>query len=523
MIVLGGMDDQTSLLVWSTISKGIFSIGDPILGSYPVYKAIFSLFSSPFSTPQPLLWSLVSIGLSIFGYAFLNALFVFAVLLTLVFSYLLFKKSPYALLYGLVFTFSSYTWIHLGLHIDLIQIWFIPLFLYVLRRLEEKRSLLGYIKLGVVLALVLPTSNYLWFMLCALYSFYILADILVNLSLKSVVFNIKRFLITLSISLLFVGIMIFIPKGSSSASAIPLGGRPYEDFVTFSSRPWYHFVPSEKNPLLGSVATLLNNKIGEWDYFLADDYFSGEHLAAFYGYSFLVYLAVSLFVYFRKVKFGLNTKEVYKFLIMSAFLFLIMFPPFFTIRGLKIFMPAELLYKFFPMFRVTSRFSIMLLMSLLLAVYKMEGLVLKEIPRLKKIFILLFGLTLLEVFVPPKVVNYSDPPEEYTRLREVTSEGSVFAVYPYSQTQEALFWLSEHKRLLANPRSYRNRQTGYYSKDFTDSLVTAEAKDALEELDVKYVMVFSDAKDEDKEYFRSQTYLTPISWDSEVTIYEVFQ
>src|SRR4030067_402958 len=138
MTIPGGLDDQTIHLSWGLISNSPFTISDPNLNSFHVYRTIFEHLLNPLLANQPLS--------------------------TLIFARLLLKKYRYSFLWALIFTFSSYMWSHLWKHIDLLQIWIFPLFFIIFRQFFTINSLKNAVKLAVFFTVSTLISNYAGFM-----------------------------------------------------------------------------------------------------------------------------------------------------------------------------------------------------------------------------------------------------------------------------------------------------------------------------------------------------------------------
>src|SRR3989344_764877 len=108
MYVIGGLDDQTSLLVWGRISAHY-------LAASPIYSQVFHNLLHPLSTNQPLMSLFLSVFLPFFGGNSFNYLLLLTMLLNIIFSCLFFKKYKFWFVYAAVFVFSSYMWSHIGI------------------------------------------------------------------------------------------------------------------------------------------------------------------------------------------------------------------------------------------------------------------------------------------------------------------------------------------------------------------------------------------------------------------------
>jgi len=515
MLVPGGLDDQTILLSWGYISNSLFSISSADLGGFYVYKALFDHLLNPFNSNQPLSTLILSGGLSVFGPYF----FIFACLLSVVATFfiarLLFRNYRYSYAWALMFTFSSYMWSHLWKHIDLLQLWIFPLFFLVLKRFFTNSSVKNAVILGAFLAAAALISNYAGF-ITFIYFFIACAVIVIYELLRDRKINflvIKRGLLTalIFIALSFAFLLPYIKANFLGYQQVGRTvSRTYEDFFTFSSRPWYFFIPPVKNPLFGNFPTMVLESIKQTDYFLADDYFANEHSGNYFGLFFLI-TSVALIAW--SYRYSDDTrKKIVVYMLCSAVLFSFLMPPFFTINDVRIFTPGYVIYKFFPMFRVTSRLSIILLLNqLVLTAYIINVNFQKIRDRFKYLnlfMVFLTSVTLIETFIPFSIEIKETPPEVYSYLNKNTPKNTVFAVYPNNATLDALYWIYIHQRNLINPKYFANEELS--AKEFTENLNTVPGLDKLIQLEGEYLIVFKNASDEDKMFFENNSKLSLI-------------
>src|SRR3989344_4190789 len=510
MTIPGGLDDQTIHLSWGLISNSPFTVSDPNLNSFHVYRTIFEHLLNPLLANQPLSTLILSIGLSVFGPNFYFIISLVSVGLTFLFARLLLKKYRYSFLWALIFTFSSYMWSHLWKHIDLLQIWIFPLFFIIFRQFFTINSLKNAVKLAVFFTVSTLISNYAGFMSLI----YFLIACTVNLFYKW--YSEKKFdflllrntVLTVLIFACLLVITLFPYIKANYLGYKQVGrtvARTYEDFFSFSSRPWYFLLPPVKNPMLGGFSVNILERIKRTDYFLADDYFANEHQGNFFG---IVFLLVSSLVLLWSYKNSVETrKNITIYIVCNLILFILMFPPFFTIGGMQIYTPGYLLYKYFPMFRVSSRFSVILLLNLVtITAYVVNENYEKLKSNLKYLNLIIICLTivpLIETFVPFDLVKKDNPPAVYLYLYDNTPENSIFAVYPNNSTLDAMYWIYIHKRLLMNPKYYTSESM--VSEEFTMNLNTEEGLTKLIELNGEYLIVFKNVLEEDKEFFENNS------------------
>jgi len=465
----------------------------PSLANHFVYQSYFSYMLAPFVTSEPVLFSSLAVFLHLFGAGFYNFFLLVTMVLNLLVSYLLFKRYRFGLVYALIFTFSTYVWIHLGVHPALPQLWVIAFFVHLLFKFDDKGwtgkrvFLLTSVLFGSILI-----SNYIGFFL------------LIFLSLHAVFTrgNLRHYLLIIFGSVIASAIILwpFVRIGYIAGSDYPTDSisqigvaRPYEDFFHFSSRPWYFAIPPVKNPWLGGLSKEILRRINDTNYFLADDYFAAEHQGNYFGLLLLTSTAIA-FIYALLGGDEKLKKVSTKFGVMFVIIGSLMFPPFFTVRGITFFTPGQLMYKFFPMFRSTSRLGILLLLLALLLVAGAVDSMYKRFTTQRKlvsIFIaLLLIVTLFETYIPLKFESVGQAPPVYEYMRDSLDKESKFMVFPYDRVDSALFWLGTHQQHLMNPKHLYIE--GFTPAEFTENLKTSSGAEFANKLGVEYLLVFKD-------------------------------
>lgn len=459
MYVINGLQDQTLIYVIARFYTGLLNIFLPSLGSCLIYPEVLPTIDSSLLSNQPLQWVPYFISLSLVGWPFIFIYILIVTLLVFIFSYVLFKKYRFGLVFSLLFTFSSFYWIQLGIHQELMQVWLLVALLILFSKINfnfsSKWLLLVLLVCGALI------SNYLGFVMYLTLASLVVACVVNeffnnNLTWKfpmAITFTILLSLLTLSILLFPYMRGIFLPEQTKIENRYFVE-RPYEDFVTFSLRPWYFFIPSPKNPVYGQFSQSVIQKIESTGYFLADDYFPAEHSAAFFGYLFLITFASTLIYGYKKL--NPETKQKVNTLLLTTII-LISFtmPPYFTVSGLKIYTPGHLIATFFPMFRVTARFSPMILLLMLLIMAEIINVIHVYKPKFFRIFMpILLVVTLVETFVPFKITKYDKVPDPYVYMGTQQPMTIKYLVYPYSKSNESFFWLPDHKQCLMNVRGY---------------------------------------------------------------------
>jgi len=530
--ILGGIEDQVGIyLIHLWKGNSISFIGAPFgsdFGSFwqsnePIFTFFYRGLASFFSN------IVLFTNLFVVASAFLT----FVVSLKL-FRYL--KLDFYvSTALALIFTFSSYFYMHVGIHPQLLQIWLLPLFMIFLFSWMDKIKL-GFVAkesilLGLILGLAVLISNYLGYFLLLFFACFVICSFIV-----SGFFKFKSFALNLALmfgvfsALVSPFLLPYVKANYLEGRNNPFvvvdpsaKSRALEDFQNFSSRPWYFILPPLGNPWLGRTITgpVLKFLKEDWGYFLADDYFPKEHGADYLGIiNLLLFITAAFFAVGRalqnlELKIG-NFKQIYdesslrlvSTLCLTIFLlFLFTFPPFFTVGGHKVYTLGFVLYKLFPMFRVTARLGVVILLCVLIV----NGTFLSRlfnhlrgvsVGRLIILACLLF--TLLEFYVPISIFDTSKVPAVYEYLSKVGGETTfdfvgpngraghytgpdIVAVYPSGRAED-VYWITIHKKGLINPRMYGDAQYGFSSEVFTKELPTRRGLDEAKSLGVSYVV-----------------------------------
>ena len=497
--VIGGLEDQLGLHVWGLISNDLFRISNDILHDYEIYKALFFSLMFPFKSNEPILWGFISSMLSMFGPGFLNLFAVVTVLLIYFASRKYFAKYHNGWVYALLFTFSTYTYVHLGKHVPLTQSWVVPLFFILYEKKFVRKSVKSVI-IGAFLAFSVFISNYLGFFLILAFGALSIFSLWRSISskesqLKTQATDLLRttfvFLaLTIPVLLPYINANYFEREEIAYLDAQV--DRSESDFFTFSSRPWYFVLPPIKNPILGGITQNLVDRLESTEYFLADDYFANEHQANFLGLFFILTLSMVLARYYFS-RIISRKPSVTAYLLTATVLMLLMMPPFLTFSGIKIVTPGFLISEYFPMFRVTAR-MIVVVHFLLLAVYAEILDIVSSTYRSKKylsyFLITLLVVTFLETYIPIKAQRVPEPSQTYAYIDQTIPQDSVIAIYPNNKTRDAFLWISEHNRKVANPKGLSYR--GFNSQDFTEALETEEALTVLKGADVDYLILFKE-------------------------------
>jgi len=393
----------------------------------------------------------------------------FLIILNLFFIYKFFKSffSSYfiSILLTFLVSFSPYLLYKSQNHLALINVWILPIFILISLKLsQEKTKLIYFFLAGIAFGITSLISNYL--------SFFGLLFSIIFLGLNYLVqfyktrFNLNFLKDTLlKLFVLYFSVLIpillvnynfiqanFISDSSSADTSFVLK-RSIDDFFIFSSRPWYYFLPSTDNPFYGeyskSVLYYLENN---WGSFLAKNYFKSEHSSSYLGIVNFI-LAIVGFLYLRKNKEKIeNYTQIMILGLTGIILILFTMPPYLDISNFRVYFPSFLIAEFFPMFRVTARLGILILMIQLVFTGFGYKFILEKFTEIgiKKIYsfvvvLFLVVISLSEFFIPFKFTDISQIPEVYKYLKENSTKDSKLAILPRGKYVEGYFWSKDHR------------------------------------------------------------------------------
>ena len=422
-----------------------------------------------FTTSEPLLFYpyffITNYLNSIF---FFNFYLLFTFILNLIFTFKFFKLFSNSILHvslvSIIFNLSPFFYYKFQNHLNLISVWLLVYFLYrlVLSIKNNDLSYKSFLINGFVLSTLMVYSNYLGYigmLTSVLYFVFILFSFKLNFTdflKKGLSFGVSFF----SLILIFNYNYIFFNFISTSeiVSTTPSQNfglkRNIDDFFIFSSRPWYFFLPSIDNPFFGFITKDFLEKFSGTN-FLFNNYFKSEHSSSFLGILNVFLLLFSIAIFYNKNKTVIfNNIKIYFFsLTIFIYFVLLALPPYLDIIGFRLYLPGYLLYSFFPMFRVTSRFGIISLLFALVFVLKGYELLedkFKNKKIIKPFIFTLFFVSLLEFYIPIKVSYFNETPEAYVYAKDNLKDAKNFMVYPPSRSSHALFWTKEFNKPLIN-------------------------------------------------------------------------
>lgn len=406
-----------------------------------------------------------------------------------------------------LFTFSPYFLYQYRSHLQLLFVFMV--ILSILTFIKHKRTVLLFPITVLTLTLI---SNYLAFFSLVTYTLYMISFILINF-LQEKKFNTHAkevFLtyaksMTVYVLLLSLTVLVlelthinnFIFRNDEVVSTtqqqnVPIPNRTIEEFFHFTSRPWYFFLPSPENPILGDLTTFTISKLQTTNYFLFNNHFPSEHTASYLGIVNIIFALVGLYAVFKTDKYNDQKRLLYSLVLLSFFISLIMMPPYVSIAGIKIYMPSYVFSKVFSMFRVLTRLGVInLLITLiftgigytyLLEKFRASG----KMVFARFLFIIPFSLSFVEFWIPVVVSNTSSPPQVFRYLESLNEKGSII-VYPFEHANSTLIWHETHKMPAFNSKY---STIGLDPREFTNNLFQADQIYWAKQRGAKYLIIF---------------------------------
>lgn len=521
--LLGFIEDNAGIFVIPRLIRGLAGCTDYV--GYPTGICQNLLESNePFAfIPAYLLAKLIDPVLSY------NLIMIGGLVLNFVFAFRFSRKlfgGFIALILSAIFLFNPYFAYQSRAHFDLIQFWPVIWFLDTLLFSKDKYKA---VYLGLLITLITGFSNYLGYFTITFSTLYMATDTLMKLTKKTcpTLNQVRSVVITTLVFALSSGVFLFpyiksnffTPRIRMETNAdLKATNRPIEDFVIFSSRPWYYLLPSVDNPFFGEFSERLLKRLSDGGNYLTQSYFKAEHAASYIGWVNLLAALVGL-SFLKKVKQGhLSYTNSLSILLSCAGLIILTMPPELSFRDSTFYTPSYLLFKVFPMFRVLTRAGVLILfLTLIFSGYGYKILISfllgkgfrKRYAYIVTIFLLV--LSVMEFYIPIKVTRVGTPPKVYTYLSKGRLIKSPIAVYPYNKTNESLFWMGVHQQPLINPKLYSNRDAGFTSENFTSLLTTPQGLEKAKVTGARYLVYFYE---EDKyissDFFSQTSYLAKV-------------
>ncbi len=485
-----------------------------------------------------------------------------------------------AIVSGIIFAFSPYNMAQAMAHQDLANLEWMVFYALFLFRLDSNRTCRNAVLCGIFFSLVVLMSYYYaMFMVVFTLSFILYKLINKKYIISASDFNFNNFvrlirsdlskipavfMVTVSAILLLAHVnmiaQFLFPSGANIAPAV---GRAHfntlYDFIVFSAKPWMYLIPSSQHPLFGWIAEDFFFK-HPWNGFQENSLYLGyvPLALALYGITnikginerFLVFSAVIAFIFslgpflpymdlagvpIPYLLLGLVIYAFYKKMKKTAIflIFLTIFaaslpfwlynimPSLHTLSRFELLpmpLPSFLIYEFTPVFRVMSRFGVVVMLS----VSVLAGIGLKNIldsisDRKKRYLVVSLVLLLISIEfinVPPfHTTDVSNTPEVYTWI---ASQPGDFTIVEYPlDLGEGQFYQRIHEKKMVN-----DRDTSIVTDKIFLSiryLTNLDVPGMLKFLGVKYVIVRTDA------YLQRNETIPAIKNDSGLELIKTFK
>jgi hypothetical protein len=433
-------------------------------------------------------------------------LIAFYSILSLIFSYILFKhlvKNIFlAVLFALMFTFCNYFLYRImSFTVALYAIYLFPLTFYLL----VKKA--NYIWLALITTLAIAWSLYYGYMVTIIILLWHLIELVFSRA------QWRRLVRGTVLYTLLVSSFVLVVYGNYILSNIPVLGnyttgskttiyRPVEDYYNFAIKPRYLVLPPND-----SLPGYLISRVLTVETAVNDD----ESGGLFLGYDLLAVLIIFpvLFVIRklkRKVVIGQKTDLfLIKLYLLMGLIVLISLPPTFTIIGVKITTPSYFIYQLLPMFRVLVRWAIVIqLISLVIYSVLLTSLLPKiKYPRVFVIGLVLFHTLNTLLFIPK--LDVYPVPSDIAYLKDVNSVNYSFTVYPKGDYR-SIFWTSYHNKTLINPTGYGLEYKGVLTETISKMIATDEGIAFLKANRVSYLVFNTNAEIPDSIKLRDKIY-----------------
>ncbi len=471
----------------------------------------YHLTSYPFGVPSVKIAEFpVGIGLIKWLSILTNEVFMynFQVLLSFLLSglfafllvYYLTKNSSAAVFSGIIYAFCPYHFARVWQHLGLLQIQWLPLYLFALFRLKDERKVKNSVL--VVLSFFLFSENYtyVYFMVIATIIF-----VLAVLFFKSQQEKFKFIkLLLLSIFLIFFitlpatyivyrGFIFGPPK-----EAVNSFYRPFEDLFLYSARPLSYFLPSFFHPIFGRLTEM----------FIGSGYYGKnitEH-TLYLGWIPLAFAFLALYRWRRKISSPAAYETVLAgerfsvgfFIALTVVAWLFSQPPWWRIGPVKIYMPSFFMYHLLPMIRAYCRFGVVVVLAIsALAGFGLKYLLMSFKRQRTKVFIAVMfsSLVLFEFinFPPFRIIDLTKYPRVYDWLSQ-QPDSAVIAEYPLDLKGPndiyRFYQTKHHKRMLncTQPGTYANKVS-----QTLRNLSEYKTAEKLKWLGLEYILVHTDA------------------------------
>lgn len=282
-------------------------------------------------------------------------------------------------------------------------------------------------------------------------------------------------------------------KSNQQFSNFLATGRPINDLLSFSTRPWDFIIPPEDQPFLGRFEEPLYSAIRK----ISNDYktisaYLPERIVYVGIPSLLLALLGTIFLIKRKEK----RENIVILNLAALLLYIIASPPFIIIHGITFYFPSAFLYKFIPIVRVYSRMGIVI--DLLVIAIAAFG-ILFVINQVKSILLKRIVIVGLALFFILEFLNF--PPYHYTSIAKIPAtyqwlsdhqDGGAIVEYPQGYSLvDSLFFQRIYQHPLLNITGLTQSSSFANIAPLINNPVSANTAGVLAALGIKYAVVHS--------------------------------
>ena len=369
---------------------------------------------------------------------------------------------------------------------------FVPLFLLSLFNNREKRTLRSAFLVAMTFSLVALTSLYFGYFAIYIAIFFVVFDLFSSKKNTKWV-TAQNYLYGAVIALLLIvpfQYKAIYQQLTMNTDTLEKMGRIRDlgQLTVYSSRFLEYFKPSIIHPVLGKY---IEDS--------ARESLHGSNLfeqTLYLGITPVVVFFAGLLLFWRKRFDGLLRVYFLFFGLAASFMYYMSLPPMVSIGNVKLPTLSKFAYTITPMFRVYSRFGILVNFFLACAVAVVLAHLFISMKRWRYSMLLAFLLPLLVFEYWSTPVSYSksviNPPAVYQWIAEDPGD-FIIAEYPMMPADEAsfysyMFWQRVHKKRLVNGAAPNNTEAWAFYEKVRD-LSNPETPKLLRAAGVKYVLV----------------------------------
>lgn len=409
----------------------------------------------------------------------------------------IFKSRSAAFFGGLMFGFCPAAVMQaVGGHASYAFNVFVPLFLLSLFYNRDQRTLQSVFLVALTFSLVTLTSLYFGYFAVYIAFFFAIFDLFS--SRKNTKWIITRNYIYGAV----IALLLIVPfqykaiYQQLTLNTDTLGKmgriRDFGQLTVYSSRFIEYFKPSINHPVFGKyIEDSARESLHGSNLFEQTLYLGITPIAMFF---------VGLFLFWQRRLDELSRAYFLFFGLAALVMYYMSLPPMVSIGNVKLPTLSKFAYTVAPMFRVYSRFGILVNFFLACAVAVVLAYLFKSLKRWRYWMLLAFLLPLLVFEYWSTPVSYSEsvgkPPAVYQWIAEDPGD-FIIAEYPMMPADEAsfysyMFWQRVHKKRLVNGAAPNNTEAWAFYEKVRD-LSNPETPKLLRAAGVKYVLVHNES------------------------------